>query len=142
MGLEHWHSLCPPALCDSTCPPGPHCLPCSFRHFTVSPAPLSLSSPQCLKIPTRHRSLGDGPPVHPSTHVPTACHPTEQSASPASLSDTECQVVVWVGLERVKSLLTVWVPVPRSPEVQLPPSSKEELLDKTQQPSWPSLLGV
>lgn len=45
--------------------------------------------------------------------------------------------LVWKGWESA-----VWVPVPRSPEVQPPPSSEEELLDKTQQPSRPSLPGV
>lgn len=77
-----------------------HACPATPATSAMSSTTLSLSLLQCPKTPTpRHSSLGAGPPVHPSTHMPAACRPTEQSVSPGSLS--ECQVVVWIGLERV-----------------------------------------
>lgn len=107
-GLVHRHSLGPLALCDSTGPPGPHACPAPSATSAMSSTTVSLFLLQCPKTPTlRHGRLGAGPPVHPSTHVPTACRPTEQPASPASLSDIECQVLLWIGLERVGCLLTV-----------------------------------
>ena len=104
----HRHSLGPLALCDSTGPPGPHACPAPSATSAMSSTTVSLFLLQCPKTLTlRHGRLGAGPPVHPSTHVPTACRPTEQPASPASLSDIECQVLLWIGLERVGCLLTV-----------------------------------
>lgn len=116
LGLSQASRARPALLLRPAAPPLPHGLLCeSGGHVSQVPVPFPASVSQDTH--TKVEQSRSQP-----TRSPVRSCVTDQSFSLPSLS-SQCQALMWVGLEGVRGeglLICVWVPILRSPEVQLP----------------------